>query len=62
LRAYFHIGSARVLARLDQTEQAVVEHAEHVASATVETRNQMGFKALDNIAAVLAGRCAISPV
>ncbi len=34
----------------------------HVASATVETRNQMGFKALDNIAAVLAGRPAINPV
>lgn len=34
----------------------------HVASATTETRNQMGFKALDNIAAVLAGRPAINPV
>jgi lactate dehydrogenase-like 2-hydroxyacid dehydrogenase len=34
----------------------------HVASATVETRNQMGFKALDNIFEVLAGRPAISPV
>jgi len=34
----------------------------HVASATVETRNQMGFLALDNIAAVLAGRPPISPV
>lgn len=28
----------------------------HMASATVETRNAMGFRALDNIAAVLAGR------
>ena len=34
----------------------------HVASATVETRNQMGFKALDNIAEVLAGRPPINPV
>ena len=28
----------------------------HVGSATVETRNAMGFRALDNLAAVLAGR------
>jgi len=28
----------------------------HMASATVETRDQMGFTALDNVAAVLAGR------
>ena len=34
----------------------------HVASATVETRNAMGFKALDNIAAVLSGRPPIDPV
>ncbi len=34
----------------------------HVASATVEARDQMGFKALDNIAAVLSGRPPISPV
>ncbi len=34
----------------------------HVASATVETRNQMGFRALDNIAAVLAGKPAINPI
>ncbi len=34
----------------------------HVASATVETRNAMGFRALDNIAAILAGRPAIDPV
>jgi len=32
LRAYFHIGSTRVLARLDQTHQALVEHAEIVAA------------------------------
>jgi lactate dehydrogenase-like 2-hydroxyacid dehydrogenase len=31
----------------------------HMGSATVETRNAMGFRALDNIAAVLAGRPAI---
>ncbi len=30
----------------------------HMGSATVETRNAMGFRALDNIAAVLAGRPA----
>jgi lactate dehydrogenase-like 2-hydroxyacid dehydrogenase len=34
----------------------------HMASATVETRNAMGFRALDNIAAVLAGRPAIDPL
>ena len=34
----------------------------HMGSATVATRNQMGFDALDNIAAVLAGRPPINPV
>jgi lactate dehydrogenase-like 2-hydroxyacid dehydrogenase len=34
----------------------------HMASATVETRNAMGFRALDNIAAVLAGKPPIDPV
>ena len=34
----------------------------HVASATVETRDAMGFRALDNVAAVLAGRPPIDPV
>ncbi len=34
----------------------------HVGSASRETRNAMGFKALDNIAAVLAGRTAIDPL
>jgi lactate dehydrogenase-like 2-hydroxyacid dehydrogenase len=34
----------------------------HVASATVETRDQMGFLALDNIAAVLTGRPPLNPV
>ena len=34
----------------------------HVASATVETRDAMGFLALDNIAAVLAGRPPLNPV
>lgn len=33
----------------------------HCASATVETRDTMGFCALDNIAAVLAGRPAPNP-
>ena len=34
----------------------------HMGSATVETRNAMGFRALDNIAAVLAGRPPFDPV
>jgi lactate dehydrogenase-like 2-hydroxyacid dehydrogenase len=33
-----------------------------VASATVETRNAMGSRALDNVAAVLAGWHPIDPV
>jgi lactate dehydrogenase-like 2-hydroxyacid dehydrogenase len=34
----------------------------HMASATVATRDRMGFDALDNIAAVLAGKPALDPV
>ena len=34
----------------------------HMASATIETRDQMGFTALDNIAAVLDGRPALNRV
>jgi len=34
----------------------------HIGSGSVETRNAMGFRALDNIAAVLAGRPAIDPL
>ncbi|PKU25664.1 2-hydroxyacid dehydrogenase [Telmatospirillum siberiense] len=34
----------------------------HVASATEETRDAMGFAALDNIAAVLSGKPPINPV
>jgi lactate dehydrogenase-like 2-hydroxyacid dehydrogenase len=34
----------------------------HMASATIETRDQMGFTALDNVAAVLDGRAALNPV
>jgi lactate dehydrogenase-like 2-hydroxyacid dehydrogenase len=34
----------------------------HVGSASRETRNAMGFRALDNIAAVLAGKGAIDPL
>ena len=34
----------------------------HVGSASVETRNAMGYRALDNIAAVLAGRVPIDPL
>jgi lactate dehydrogenase-like 2-hydroxyacid dehydrogenase len=34
----------------------------HMASATVDARNAMGFAALDNIAAVLAGREPLNPV
>jgi lactate dehydrogenase-like 2-hydroxyacid dehydrogenase len=34
----------------------------HIGSATVETRNAMGFRALDNIAAVCSGGEAIDPL
>ena len=34
----------------------------HVGSASKETRDAMGFRALDNIAAVLAGKPAIDPL
>jgi lactate dehydrogenase-like 2-hydroxyacid dehydrogenase len=34
----------------------------HMGSASKETRDAMGFRALDNIAAVLAGRPAIDPL
>jgi lactate dehydrogenase-like 2-hydroxyacid dehydrogenase len=34
----------------------------HMASATIETRDQMGFTALDNVAAVLDGENALNPV
>ncbi len=34
----------------------------HMGSATVETRDEMGFRALDNISAVLAGKPAIDPL
>ena len=34
----------------------------HIGSGTVETRNAMGFRALDNIAAVLSGRGPLDPV
>ena len=34
----------------------------HLGSATIETRDAMGFRALDNIAAVTAGRAPIDPV
>ncbi len=34
----------------------------HMGSATIETRTAMGMRALDNIAAVLAGRPAIDPL
>ncbi|VVE20624.1 2-hydroxyacid dehydrogenase [Pandoraea cepalis] len=34
----------------------------HMASATIETRDQMGFTALDNVAAVLGGRRGLNPV
>lgn len=34
----------------------------HCASATVETRDRMGFDALDNIDAVLSGRPALNPI
>ncbi|HVY99439.1 MAG TPA: D-glycerate dehydrogenase [Dongiaceae bacterium] len=34
----------------------------HLGSATVETRNAMGFKALDNLAAFFAGKPLLDPV
>ena len=34
----------------------------HVGSASRETRNAMGFRALDNIAAVLSGKGPIDPL
>jgi lactate dehydrogenase-like 2-hydroxyacid dehydrogenase len=34
----------------------------HMGSATTETRNAMGYRALDNIQAVLAGKPAIDPL
>ena len=34
----------------------------HVGSASKETRDAMGYRALDNIAAVLDGRPAIDPL
>ncbi|WP_198367999.1 D-glycerate dehydrogenase [Roseomonas sp. KE0001] len=36
--------------------------APHIGSGTVETRDAMGFRCLDNIAAVLAGHPAIDPL
>jgi hydroxypyruvate reductase len=34
----------------------------HIGSGSIETRNAMGFRALDNIAAVLAGKSPIDPL
>jgi lactate dehydrogenase-like 2-hydroxyacid dehydrogenase len=34
----------------------------HMGSATVETRDAMGFRAIDNIQAVLSGRPPIDPL
>jgi lactate dehydrogenase-like 2-hydroxyacid dehydrogenase len=34
----------------------------HIGSGSIETRNAMGFRALDNIAAVLAGKGPIDPL
>ena len=34
----------------------------HIGSGSMETRNAMGYRALDNIAAVLAGKGAIDPL
>lgn len=34
----------------------------HIGSGSMETRNAMGYRALDNIAAVLAGKRAIDPL
>jgi hydroxypyruvate reductase len=48
--------------RLEFNELPNVVLTPHVGSASVETRNAMGFRALDNIAAVLAGRPPIDPL
>jgi lactate dehydrogenase-like 2-hydroxyacid dehydrogenase len=34
----------------------------HIGTSTLETRNAMGFRALDNVAAVCAGKPAIDPL
>jgi lactate dehydrogenase-like 2-hydroxyacid dehydrogenase len=34
----------------------------HVGSGSKETRNAMGFRALDNVASVLAGKGPIDPI
>jgi phosphoglycerate dehydrogenase-like enzyme len=34
----------------------------HIGTSTLETRNAMGLRALDNIAAVCAGKPAIDPL
>nr|ART90387.1 D-3-phosphoglycerate dehydrogenase [uncultured bacterium] len=34
----------------------------HIGSGSIETRNAMGYRALDNIAAVLAGKAPIDPL
>ena len=46
--------------RLAELDNVVL--SPHVASASKETRDAMGFRALDNIAAVLSGRPAIDPL
>ena len=39
-----------------------VQLSPHIGSGSIETRNAMGFRALDNIAAVLAGKQPIDPL
>lgn len=56
-----------VFAREPQYDQRINAHPlafllPHIGSATVETRNAMGFTCLDNIAAVLAGKPAPNEV
>lgn len=46
--------------RLSKLENVFL--APHMGSATTDARNQMGFTALDNVAAVLAGRPPLDPV
>ncbi len=46
--------------RFSSLENVVL--APHVGSASKETRNAMGFRALDNIASVLAGKGPIDPI
>ena len=46
--------------RFSQLENVVL--APHVGSSSIETRNAMGYRALDNVSSVLAGKGPIDPL